>query len=150
MKEVSLDEELVVSAAGSSSNDETFIISSLRPEFNYICSNPTRAAIIHMLVQSTDSNHTMQVEEMAQRLGKRHSIIIYHLEQLYKWKIVDVVKLTKYGDSAKRSLWGLNLSYPNLVRELYSRVLKAFFTYDELEKMCSVNKNVRIKDIKIR
>jgi DNA-binding transcriptional ArsR family regulator len=143
MKEFSLDNQLMANE-GATKEDEEFIVSSLRPEFNYICSNPTRATIIHMLVRSKDSNHTMQVEEMARRMGKRHSIIIYHLEQLFKWKVVDVVKFTKYGESAKRSLWGLNLTYPTLVRELYSRVLKVFFTYEELEKMCAVNKNVRV------
>jgi DNA-binding transcriptional ArsR family regulator len=144
MKEFSLNEQLMVDET-SVNNDEDFIVASLRPEFNYICSNPTRACILHLLVRSRDSNHSMRVEEIAQRMGKRHSIIIYHLEQLFKWKVVDVVKMVKYGDGAKRSLWGLNLTYPNLVRELYSRTLKLFFTYEELEKMCSVNTNVRVK-----
>lgn len=144
MKEFSLDEQFGI-AEGSMGKEEDFLISSLRPEFNYICSNPTRAAIIHLLVRSKDSNHTMQVEELAYRLGKRHSIIIYHLEQLFRWKVVDVVKMVKYGKTVKRSLWGLNLAYPNLIRELYSRVLKFFYTYDELERMCSANKNVRIR-----
>ena len=144
MKDISLEEQLRIDEA-SVNKDEDFIISSLRPEFNYICSNPTRACILHLLVRSRDSNHSMRVEEIAQRMGKRHSIVIYHLEQLFKWKVVDVVKMVKYGKGAKRSLWGLNLAYPNLVRELYSRTLKLFFTYEELEKMCSVNRNVRIK-----
>lgn len=122
---------------------EEFLISSLRPEFNYICSNPIRASIIHMLVGNKDLGHTMQVEEIARRLGKRHSVVIYHLERLTDWKIVKIVKSVEYGDTEKRTIWGLNIDYPDLIREIYSRVLKFFFTQKELDKMCSINRNVR-------
>lgn len=141
MKEFSLNK---VSGERAGEDKEDFVIYSLRPELNYICSNPTRACIIHLLVKNKDLNHTIQVEDIARRIGKRHSVIMYHLEQLLKWRIVDVAKSVKYGNSAKRSLWGLNLKYPNLVQEVYSRILKFFYTHEELEKMCSVNKNVRI------
>lgn len=143
MKEFSLSGSTTRSEDLSDRQSEEFVISTLRPELNYICSNPTRACIIHLLVQNRDLNHSMQVEEIARRIGKRHSVIIYHLEQLLKWRIVEIVKSVKYGASIKRSLWGLNLAYPNLLREIYSRVLKFFYTHNELEKMCSVNKNVR-------
>ena len=122
---------------------EEFFIYSLRPELNYICSNPVRASIIHMLVNNKDLGHTMQVEEIARRLGKRHSIIIYHLERLFSWKILRIVKSVKYGNTEKRTIWGLNLEYPNLMREVYSHILKLFFTQQELNEMCSINKNVR-------
>ena len=143
MKKFLLNTDLARSVGPAEEKVEDFIISTLRPELNYICANPIRACIIHMLVKNKDLNHTIQVEEIARRLGKRHSVIIYHLEQLNKWKIVEFVKSVKYGTSIKRSLWGLNLAYPNLVREIYSRILKIFYTHNELEKMCSVNKNVR-------
>lgn len=124
--------------------DEEFLISALRPELNFICSNTTRACIIHLLVKSKDSNHTMRVEEIARRIGKRHSVVIYHLERLMGWKIVDVFKSVNYGNSTRRSLWGLNLAYPNLICEVYTRILKFFYTHEDLEKLCSMNKNVRI------
>jgi len=123
--------------------DENYFVSIIRPELNRICANPVRACIIHMLVQNKDLNHTIQVEEIAKRLGKRHSVIIYHLERLMDWRITKVARPIKYGEGEKRSIWGLNLDYPTLVREVYSRTLKLFYTQKQLDKMCSINKNVR-------
>ena len=124
-------------------NVENLMINSLRPELNYISSNPVRACIVHLLVNNKDLNHTMQVEEIAKKLGKRHSVIIYHLERLLSWNIVKIIKAVQYGDTEKRVIWGLNLEYPNLVKEIYSRILKFFFTQKELDKMCSINTNTR-------
>ena len=87
---------------------EEKIIDMMRPEFNFICSNPVRASILHLLVDSADVKYTMRVEEIAHRLGKRHSIVTYHLEQLAEWKLVEVVKNNKYGSKVKRSIRGLN------------------------------------------
>jgi len=130
-------------------NAEDFIMSALRPELNYICSNPIRACIIHLLVKNKDLNHTIRVEEIAHRLGKRHSVVIYHLERLTAWRIVKIVKSVRYGElGEKRSIWGLNLDYPNIIREVYTRVLKVFFTQKELDRMCSINKNIRYRDSK--
>ncbi len=122
---------------------ESIVISSIRPELNYITSNPVRASIIHLLVNNNDLGHTMQVEEIAKRLGKRHSVIIYHLERLLAWNIVRVVKSVKYGDTEKRVIWGLRTEYPNLIKEVYSRIVKYFFTQKQLDKMCNLNSTVR-------
>lgn len=122
---------------------EEDIINILRPEFNKICYNPTRASIIHLLINTRDLNYSLPVEEMARKLGKRHSVIIHHLEKLMDWKIVEVVKNYKYGDKSKRSVWGLNLRYPNLISNLYNYMIKTFYTVSELEKMCNININVR-------
>jgi predicted transcriptional regulator len=127
----------------SEDNSEDFFISTLRPEFNIICSNPVRACITHIFIKSKDLNHTMRVEEISHKVGKRHSVVIYHLEQLAKWKIVKVVKAQKYGGSEKRTIWGLNMDLPELVKEIYSHMLKFFFTQKELDKMCNINKNAR-------
>lgn len=125
-------------------DDGEYLLSLIKPELNQICSNPVRACIIHMLVQNKELDHTMQVEEISKRLGKRHSVIIYHLERLEDWGIVHVVKKSKYGDEGiKRRIWGLNLNYPTVIKDLYSRILKNFYTQKQLEKLCSVNENVR-------
>lgn len=125
---------------------EYAVMASIRPELNYISSNPIRACIIHMLVKNKDLGHTMRVEELSRRLGKRHSVVIYHLERLQDWKIVRVVRAVRYGDEgAKRSIWGLNMDLPNLVREVYSYMTKTFYTQKDLDRMCSVNKNVRVQ-----
>jgi DNA-binding transcriptional ArsR family regulator len=124
-------------------DNEESIMYSVRPEFNRITYNPIRASIIHLLVKSKDLNHTLSVEELAYKLGKRHSVIIHHLEKLFDWKIVDVIRASKYGSKQKRSIWGLNLKYPNLIQNIYSHMLKTFYTQSELDKMCSINKCAR-------
>jgi len=123
-------------------NEESMIF-NVRPEFNRICYNPIRASIIHLLVKSKDLNYCLSVEEIAHKLGKRHSVIIHHLEKLLYWKIINIVKSFKHGDSNRRSIWGLNMKYPNLVQSVYSHMLKTFYTVNELDKMCCVNKNTR-------
>jgi DNA-binding transcriptional ArsR family regulator len=123
--------------------NEESIIYSLRPEFNRICYNSIRASIIHLLVKTKELNHSLCVEEISHRLGKRHSVIIHHLEKLMDWKIVDVVKTYKYGRKQRRSIWGLNLRYPNLIKDVYSYLLKTFYTISELEELCNVNQTAR-------
>jgi len=122
---------------------EGSLFNELRPDFNFICSNPTRACILHILVKSPELNHSMSVEEIASKLGKRHSVIIHHLEMLEGWKLVKVVKHSNYGDKTRRRVWGLNLECPAVVAEIYRYALKNFYTQKELESMCSINKNVR-------
>ena len=124
-------------------NEESFLF-NLRPELNRICYNPTRASIIHLLVKSKELNHALSVEEISHKLGKRHSVVIHHLERLADWKIVNIVKTYQYGRKQKRSIWGLNLKYPNVVQNVYSHMLKTFYTANELDRMCCINKNVRV------
>jgi len=125
-----------------SENEET-LINSLRPELNKICFNSIRASIVHLLFNSKELNYSMSVERIAHKLGKRHSVVLYHLEKLAKWKIVKVAKTYNHGDKERRSLWGLNSKFPNLVSEVYSYMLKTFYTVKELEQMCNINVNVR-------
>jgi len=125
-----------------SENEENLII-RLRPEFNRICYNSIRASIIHLLIKSKDLNHSLSVEDISHKLGKRHSVIIHHLEKLEDWGIVGVVKHDNYGTRKKRSIWGLNLNYPRLIKEIYVYLLKTFYTIEELEELCNINVNVR-------
>jgi DNA-binding transcriptional ArsR family regulator len=125
--------------------DEESLIFNLRPEFNRICYNPVRASIIHLLVNSRDLNHSLSVEDIAKKLGKRHSVIIYHLEKLKEWKLVSIVRSYKYGSKKKRSIWGLDLRYANLIQDLYSHMTKTLYTMKDLEEMCSINRNVRME-----
>ena len=125
------------------SEDEENLIIRLRPEFNRICYNSIRASIIHLLMKSKDLNHSLCVERIAHKLGKRHSVIIHHLEKLQDWKIVNIVKHDVYGTRKRRSIWGLNLNCPNLIKEVYIHLLKTFYTVEDLEKLCNINVNVR-------
>jgi len=129
---------------GLENNNEAYL-NSLKPEFNRICYNSIRASIIHLLVKSKDLNYSLSVEEIAHKLGKRHSVVIHHLEKLMEWGIVGVVKEYKYGSKKKRSIWGLNLKYSNLIKDLYSYMVKTFYTVEDLEEICNINKNVRME-----
>ena len=129
--------------ASESNDEEKDLVQAIRPELNNICSNPIRACILHLLIKAKSLNYSLNVEEIATAIGKRHSIVIHHLEKLKKCSLVDVVKSRKYGDKEKRSIWGLNLRFQNLISITYNHILKTFFTQNELEKMCSINNNVR-------
>ena len=129
----------------NSSEDEESLIFNLRPEFNRICYNPVRAGILHLLVNSRELNHCMSVEELSRKLGKRHSVVIYHLEKLKDWRLVAVAKSYKYGDKKKRSIWGLDKRYVNLIQDVYSHMTRTFYTMKDLEDMCNINKNVRME-----
>ena len=124
-------------------DNEDSIISNVRPDFNRICYNPIRASIVHLLIKSKDLNYSNSVEEISKKIGRRHSVVIHHLEKLAYWKIVGVVRSVKYGDKERRSIWGLNMKYPNLVQSLYAYMLKTFYTPHELDKMCCIDTNVR-------
>ena len=124
-------------------NGEEIMIRNIKPELNRICFNPIRASIIHLLFNSGDLDHCMSVEDISHKLGKRHSVVIYHLEKLSKGKIVKVAKKYQYGEKDKRSIWGLNDDMPTLVSEIYSYMISTFFTKKELNELCNVNKNVR-------
>lgn len=108
-----------------------------------ICSNKTRAAILHLLIKTPDTMHTLSVEQIAFRLGVRPSICIHHLEKLEEWQLVEVKKSSKYGSKQRRSLWGLKLQYPNWIMECYKNVRVHFFSEKELEEAINRNKSFR-------
>ena len=126
---------------------ERDIIQTFLPETVEILRNPIRAGIIHLLVNSPNTGHSMKVEQLAYRLGTYHRIIIYHLEKLQKWKLVTVKKNSSYGNKTKRSIWGLDLKCPNWILEVYSTTNQSF-DKDFLERIC--NKNINIRNNHIR
>ena len=128
--------------------NEEKIIELTRPEFNYICYNSVRAGILHLLIKNKELGHALSVEEISKKLGKRHSVIIHHLEKLEEWRLVRVVKFGRHGNKERRRIWGLNLRYPNLIKEVYKHTLKFFYTQQELEGICSVNLSLRKAKLK--
>ena len=122
---------------------EQKLIDMIKPELNKICFNGIRASILHLLFNKKELGHCLSVERISHKLGKRHSVVLYHLEKLENWKLVKVVKTYNHGRKERRSIWGLNDSVPNLVSEVYSYMLRTFYTQKELNDMCSINKNVR-------
>ena len=125
------------------SENENNLIQAIRPELNNVCANPIRACILHLLLKARNLDYSLGVEEIARSIGKRHSVIIHHLEKLKNCNLVQVIKSKKYGNKEKRSIWGLNTQYPNLISLTYDHTLKFFFTQATLEKMCNVNSNPR-------
>ena len=120
------------------------IISRFMPEIGTICSNQTRAGILHLLVNSPETMHSMKVEGLCFKLGIRQSVCIHHLEKLNEWRLIDVKKHQRYGNKTRRSIWGLDLRYPNWVLECYKNVRSHFFSEKELNKVTNINKNLRV------
>ncbi len=113
------------------------------PEIGTICSNQTRAGILHLLINSPGIMHSMKVEDLCFKLGIRQSVCIHHLEKLNEWKLIEVKKHQKYGNKTRRSIWGLNLNYPNWILECYKSIRSYFFSEKELDKITNINKSLR-------
>jgi DNA-binding transcriptional ArsR family regulator len=108
-------------------------------DLNFICSNLTRASILHLLMKSKDTKHSLSLKEISFKLGKYHRVITHHLGKLQEYGLVEVVKSSKN----KRKIWGLNLKNVDLIKEVYTFTLKNFFTLAQLEKACNINQKVR-------
>ena len=119
------------------------IISSFMPEIGLICSNQIRAGILHLLVKSPQTMHSRKVEEICFKLGIRPSVCVYHLERLMDCKLVEIKKNQRYGKKTRRSIWGLNLRYPEWILECYKSVKTHFFSEKELDQITNVNKSLR-------
>ena len=128
---------------GSSKLFDFNIETKFLPQIRMICSNKTRASILYLLIKSFDTSHSMQVEELSFRLGVSQRVVIYHLEKLKEWRIVEVKKSQKYGDKSRRSIWGLDLNNTNWVIRCYNNIVKHFFDERELEQLTTKNKSFR-------
>lgn len=110
-------------------------------DMDFICSNLTRVAILHLLMKSSLTDYSLNVEKIAYHLGKHHKIILQHLEKLKEYGIVQVIKVSKSGK--RRRIWGLNKEKIELIKKIYSYAIRNYFTQAQLEKACNVNKKVR-------
>lgn len=124
-------------------NVDFYVTTTFLPEIRTICSNRIRASILHLLINSPDTLHSMKVEELAYKIGVRPRIIIYHLEKLNEWKLVSVRKNQNYGDKQRRSIWGIDLRHPNWVLECYEAIMTHFFDENELDELTKKNKSFR-------
>ncbi len=123
--------------------DEILVLSQFLPQIHEICSNKIRAGIIHLLISCPETIHSMKVEDICFRLGIRPTICIYHLEKLKECELVDVKKNQKYGRKTRRSIWGLNLSYPSWISECYKMTRSYFFSERDLNNIININKSAR-------
>ncbi|MFH0928900.1 MAG: winged helix-turn-helix domain-containing protein [Candidatus Aenigmatarchaeota archaeon] len=124
-------------------NNDVDIIARFMPEIGSICSNQTRAGIIHLMINTPQTMHSLKVEEICFKLGIRQSVAIHHLERLEDWKLVEVKKNQSYGNRTRRSIWGLNLKHPTWISECYKSVRAHFFSENELDSVTNVNKSLR-------
>ena len=120
------------------------VVSNFMPEIGLICSNQIRAGILHLLVNSPQTMHSMKVEEICFKLGIRPSVCIYHLERLMDCKLVEIKKNQRYGKKTRRSIWGLNLRYPDWISECYKSIRTHFFSEKELNQITNINKSLRV------
>ncbi len=70
-----------------------------------VCSNLNRVCMLYLLRKSPKQE--MQAEEMAFRLGLSHRTILYHLDVLHDYNLVEVRKYRRRGNRMMRSVWGL-------------------------------------------
>jgi len=121
------------------------IMAKFLPEISAICSNKFRAGILHLLINSPETMHSKKVEELSFSLGIRPTITIHHLERLEQWKLLEVKKNQKFGQKERRSIWGLDLKYPNWILECYKTIRTQFFTEKQLNDITQKNRSARIK-----
>ena len=124
-------------------NIDFYVTTKFLPEVRTICSNGIRASIMHLLINSPETLHSMQVEELAFKIGVRPRIIIYHLERLKEWGLVEVRKNKKHGNKNRRSIWGIDLKHPSWVMECYNSIITHFFDERKLNEFTRKNKSFR-------
>lgn len=99
-----------------------------------VCSNLNRVCILHLLKVS--ENQEMQAEQMAYRLGLSHRTVLYHLDILHDYNLVEVRKFRKRGDKLMRSVWGLGRN--SHIDKVFKRICKDF-DVKQLESMVNQN-----------
>jgi len=99
-----------------------------------VCSNLNRVCILHLLKDSPEKE--MQAEKMAYRLGLSHRTVLYHLDILHDYELVEVRKFRKRGNKLMRSVWGLRKG--NHLSKVFSRISRQFDTC-ELDTLVSKN-----------
>jgi DNA-binding transcriptional ArsR family regulator len=90
-----------------------------------VCSNMNRVCILHLLRRSPGQE--MQAEGMAYRLGLSHRTILYHLDVLHDYELVEVRKFRKRGAKMMRSVWGLKNGNGHLSKVI-TKIEKRFDT----------------------
>jgi DNA-binding transcriptional ArsR family regulator len=100
-----------------------------------VCSNLNRVCILHLLRGS--ENKEMQAERMAYRLGLSHRTVLYHLDILHDYELVEVRKFRKRGNKLMRSVWGLKNGNGHLDK-VFTKIQKSF-DMSELDNL--INKN---------
>ncbi len=105
-----------------------------------ICSNTNRVGILYLLKQTP--RNEMQAERIAYSLGISHRTVLYHLDILKEYELVEVRGFRKKGKKLMRSIWGLNDNNKVDLGKVYSRI-KSKFDRKDLNTLISGKKNCR-------
>jgi len=97
----------------------------LNMQSTIICSNINRVKILFLLKNSP--RNELQVEKMSYILGLSHRTVLYHLDFLADYGLVEVRKFRKRGQKFMRSVWGLNRNNGHLYK-IFSNIEKNFNT----------------------
>lgn len=123
---------------GRSANVDTI---QLNLTASMICSNINRLCILHLLKKSP--RNEMQAERIAANLGISHRTVLYHLDILEDYDLVEVREFRKKGSKLLRSIWGLSSENSGNLTKIFSRI-KSKFNLDELDRFMVENgKNPR-------
>jgi DNA-binding transcriptional ArsR family regulator len=88
-----------------------------------VCSNQNRVAILHVL--SRCPRNEIQAEKLAQIIGVSHRTVLYHLDILEDYELVEVKGFRKKGQKMLRSVWGLNTDHVH-TEKVFKSVMKKF------------------------
>lgn len=91
------------------------VIKKFEPFLEFICSNQYRIKIIELLLKNKDVGYTISVSELKDKLKLHHSTVIYHLEKLQEYKLVEPV-----SQAGKRRYWRLDLKYPKWIERVHN------------------------------
>ena len=106
-----------------------------------VTSNFNRLCILYLLKKI--QNNEMQAEQIASNLGISHRTVLYHLDILQDYGLVEVREFRKKGSKLLRSVWGLNSGNTENIKKIFSRI-KRKFDLEELDKLITLNgKNLR-------
>ncbi len=105
-----------------------------------ICSNQNRVGILYLL--KTTPGNEMQAEKIAYCLGISHRTVLYHLDILREYELVEVRGFRKKGTKLMRSIWGLNSKNTVDTKKVFTRI-KNKFDSGELKVIINGKKNCR-------
>ena len=100
---------------------------------HFVCSNLNRVCILHLLKKTPEQE--MQAEKMSYRLGLSHRTVLYHLDILHDYGLVEVRKFRKKGNKLMRSVWGLKSKNGHL-KNVFSNITKNFDCGKLDERVC--------------
>jgi len=97
-----------------------------------VCTNLNRLCILYLLRKC--DNNAMQAEKIASTLGISHRTVLYHLDILKDYGLVEVREFRKKGTKLLRSVWGLSGENDDDIEKVFGRIHRKFDS-NTLDKM---------------